>query len=164
MLPSRGWDAQSNQNANIPSSREGPLARVAQCRRPMASAGHVEAVEFRCSATEQVGFLGVICALGEKLAGVPEHRIAVGALVDGKVALEHASRRPECSNAGLDVGTPRGGQRLRRWGLGLLVEAESAHAHAEATEIDVNIRASRERLDRCGPAGKYLLVLAGVGA
>src|SRR5262245_52059687 len=130
----------------------------------MASAGHVKAVEPRCSAAEQVGFLRVACALGEKLAGVPEHRIAVRALVDGKVALEHASRRPECIDAGLDVGTPRGSQRLRRWRLGLLVETESAHAHAKAAEFDVNTRASGERLDRCGPAGKYLLVLAGIGA
>src|SRR5262249_44824909 len=152
-------------NANITSSREGPLPRVAHlCRRPLASAGHVKAVEFRSSASEQVGFLRVACALGEKLAGVPEHRIAVRALVDGKVALEHASRRPECIDAGLDVGTPRGSQRLRRWRLGLLVEAEAAHAHAEAAKFDVNIRASGERLDRCGPAGKYLLVLAGIGA
>src|SRR5262249_19992837 len=152
-------------NANITFPREGPLPRVASlCQRPMASAGHVKAVEFRCSATEQVGFLRVACALGEKLAGVPEHRIAVGALVDGKVALEHASRRPERVDAGLDVGPPRACQRLRRWRLGLLVEAEAAHPHAEAAEFDVNIRASGERLDRCGPAGKYLLVLAGIGA
>src|SRR5262245_18477931 len=138
--------------------------RPCLCRLPMASAGHVEAVEPRCSATEQVGFLGVACALGQKLAGVPEHRIAVGALVDGKVALEHASRRPERIDAGLDVGTPRGCQRLRGWGLGPLVEAEAAHAHAEAAEFDVDIRAGGERLDRCGPAGKYLLMLAGIGA
>src|SRR5262249_35672715 len=129
-----------------------------------ASAGYVKAVESRRGATEQVGFLGVACALGEKLAGVPEHRIAVGALIDGKVALEHASWWPECIDAGLDVGPPRACQRLRRWRLGLLVEAEAAHAHAEAAEFDVNIRASGERLDRCGPAGKYLLVLAGIGA
>src|SRR4029453_4346952 len=49
-------------------------------------------------------------------------------------------------------------------GLGVFVEAEAAHAHTEAAEFDVNIRASGERLDRCGPAGKYLLVLAGIGA
>src|SRR5215475_11885473 len=122
---------------------------------PMASAGHVEAVEFRCSAMEQVGLLGVACALGEKLAGVPEHRIAVGALVDGKVALEHASRRPECIDAALDVGTPRGSQRIRIGGFGLLVQAESPPSDAVAAEFDVNIRASGERLDRCGTAGKY---------
>src|SRR5262245_64997025 len=113
-------------NANITSSREGPLPRVAHlCRRPMASAGHVEAIKLRSSATEQVGFLRVACALGEKLAGVPEHRIAVGALVDGKVALEHASRRPNGIDAGLVVGTPVGGRGLRGGRLGLLVEPES---------------------------------------
>src|SRR5262249_59033614 len=31
-------------------------------------------------------------------------------------------------------------------------------------ELDVTIRAGGERLDRCGPAGKHLLVLAGIGA
>src|SRR5262249_21113465 len=61
-------------------------------------------------------------------------------------------------------GTPRVCQRLRGWGLGVFVEAEAAHAHTEAAEFDVNIRASGERLDRCGPAGKYLLVFAGIGA
>src|SRR5215510_1003566 len=138
--------------------------RPRMCRLLMALAGYVKAVESRCGATEQVGFLGVARALGQELAGVPEHRIAVGALVDGKVALEHASRRPERIDAGLDVGTPRGCQRLRGWGLGLLVEAEAAHAHAEAAEFDANIRTGRERLDRCGPARKHLLVLAGIGA
>src|SRR6516164_11363768 len=68
-----------------------PCASPMLCRLPMTSAGHVEAVEPRCSAIEQVGFLGVACALGKKLAGVPGHLIGGGALVDGKVALEHAS-------------------------------------------------------------------------
>src|SRR5262249_55428948 len=130
----------------------------------MALAGYVKAGESRCGATEQVGFLGVARAPGQELAGVPEHPIALGAPCDGKVALEHASRRPERIDAGLDVGTPRGCQRLRGWGLGLLVEAEAAHAHAEAAEFDANIRTGRERLDRCGTARKHLLVLAGIGA
>src|SRR5262249_403525 len=61
-------------------------------------------------------------------------------------------------------GTPGVCQRLGGWRLGQLLEAEAAQAHAEAAELDVNVRAGGERLDGCGPARKYLFVLAGIGA
>src|SRR6516165_12503500 len=60
-----------------------------------ASVGQVEPVEPRRGAPKQVGLFAVACALRQKLAGVPEHGIAVRALVDRKVALEHAPLRGE---------------------------------------------------------------------
>ena len=78
----------------------------------MNSAGQVEAVEPRCRGTKEIAFLGLSGAFRQKLAGIPEHRIAVGAFVDGEVALEHASRRGEGIDAGLDIGAPGVGQRL----------------------------------------------------
>src|SRR5439155_15945047 len=150
----------STRNSGVSKS-----AKVVLVARPDGrSAGQVEAVEPHCGTGKEVGLLGIACALRQQLAGVPEHRIAVGALVDGKVALEHASRGGERIDAGLDIRTPRICQHLRRWGLGLLVEAEATQAHTEATEFDVDVRTGGERLDRRGPDRKDLLVLAGIGA
>src|SRR6266702_7180736 len=132
--------------------------------RQSRSADRVEAIKPRCRASEEVGLFRVTCAFCQELAGIPEHRIAVGALVDRKVALEHRARRPESLDAGLDIGTPRRRQRLRGGRLGLLVEAETAKAHAESADLDKNVLASGERLDRCRPAGKYVLPLAAIGA
>src|SRR5712671_1903292 len=91
-----------------------------------------KAVEARRCAGKEVGLFRSAGAFGEKLAGVPEHRVAVGAPVDWKIALEHRARWTERLDAGLDVRMPGSREHLGRWRLGLLVEAEAADAHTEA--------------------------------
>src|ERR1051325_1296355 len=89
---------------------------------------------------KQIRFLTRARAFRENLAGIPEHRIAIRALVDREVALEHRARRPERRNAGLDVGLPGIGQRLRGRRIGKLLEAEAADAHAEPAELHGDVR------------------------
>src|SRR5215212_253895 len=62
------------------------------CRSKMvASANPVQSIKPLRRANEQVGLLGSARALRQNLAGVPEHRVAVRALVDREVALEHCA-------------------------------------------------------------------------
>src|SRR3546814_7369083 len=52
-------------------------------------------------------------ACGDALEGVPQHRIARAPPVDRVIAFEHRPARPERLDAGLDIGPPHIGQRLR---------------------------------------------------
>src|SRR4029077_114671 len=99
-----------------------------------------------------------------KLAGVPKHWVAVGPLVDRKVALKHGARGPERLDAGFKIGTPCRGQRLGGGRLGVPVEIEAANAHAKATELNVDVGTAGQGLDRRLPVGKHLVSLAGIGA
>src|SRR5262249_1592870 len=92
----------------------------------------------------------------------PEYRIAVRALVDREVALEHRAPGAECRDTGFDVRPPRLGQRLRRRRLGLRMEIGAADPHTEPAELEVDVVARRERLDGSGPCGKALVALAGI--
>src|SRR3954464_5921351 len=110
------------------------MTRASMLRNP------VEPIETLRGAEEQVGFFRRARALRENLAGVPEHRIAVRALVDREVALEHSARRTERRDAGFNVGLPRIGERLRRRRVGKLLEAEAPDAHAKPAELHGDIR------------------------
>src|SRR3954447_21671147 len=72
-----------------------------------------QTIEPRCGAAEQISLLRRACTFCHDLAGVPERLVAVGPLVDREVAFEHAARRAERLDAGLDIGFPRRGQFLR---------------------------------------------------
>src|SRR5436305_8212500 len=128
------------------------------------SAEHVEPVKPCCRPGEQIGFVRAAGAFGQKLAGIPEDWIAVGAFVDREVALEHATRRAERLDAGLHIRPPGRDKHFGRRRLGLLVEAEPANPHAKPAYFDEDIGAGGEPLDRCRPARKYLFVLAGIDA
>src|SRR5205085_5969478 len=119
----------------------------------------VEPIEPLRGAEEQIVFLVRARTLRQNLAGVPEHRIAIRALVDGEIALEHAARRAEGRDTGFDIGPPRIGERLRGRRIGELFEAEAANAHPEPAELHVDIRPLRQRLNGCLPAGEHVLVL-----
>src|ERR1700736_2586301 len=88
-------------------------------------------VEPPCRVAEQQRLLVGRGTGGEPLEGVPVGRVAAGNLVDRKVALEHAARRPERRDAGLDVGPPRVGELLRRGRALAVVEREAVDAHAD---------------------------------
>ncbi len=51
-------------------------------RRFQSSVGQVEPIEPRRGAAEQIRFLGRTCCPRQNLAGIPERRVAIGALVD----------------------------------------------------------------------------------
>src|SRR4029453_13918571 len=78
---------------------------------------------------------------GEALEGVPVNGVAVGALVDREVRLEHRALRPEISDAGLDVGLEGGGDLLGGWRQVVLLEAEAVDLHTEAAELHVDVGA-----------------------
>src|ERR1700736_3997171 len=65
-----------------------------------------EPVKPRCGAGEEIGLFGRRCAAGEPLEGVEQHRIAARALVDRKIAFEHAAVGAEILYASLDIGPP----------------------------------------------------------
>src|SRR6187401_584087 len=70
--------------------------------------------------------------LRQDLEGVPQLGVAAALLVGREVALEHAAVGPESLDAGLDIGPPGLGQRLRRGRRVLELEAEAERGHAEA--------------------------------
>src|SRR5262249_10799925 len=122
----------------------------------------VESIEPGGRASEELSLLVGARPFRQQFAGVPEHGIAVGALVDREVALKHAARSAESLDTGRNVGTPSGRQRLGgRW-VWLLMKAEPTHAHAKAPDLHVDVRASGKCLYRGGPAGKHLLVPPGI--
>src|SRR2546421_5436341 len=129
-----------------------------------SGADAVEPIDALRRTEEQIGFLGSARALGEQLAGVPEHRIAVRALVDREVALEHATRWAERRDAGFDVWPPSVRERLRGRRFGRLFETEAADAHAEPAEFYVDIRPLGERLNRLLPTREDVLALVGIDA
>src|SRR5215213_4116526 len=140
-----------NRKTWMPGTRPGMTERL-----------NVEPVKPLRGAEEQIVPLRGARALRQNLAGVPEHRIAVRALVDGEVALEHPTRRPERRDAGLDIGPPRAGEHLRRRRIRVLLEAEAADTHAEPAELHINVRPLRQRFNRLLPARKDILVLIGI--
>src|SRR5882757_5753987 len=108
-------------------------------RPGMTKLSDVEPVEPLRRPDEQVGLLGRARALRQDLAGVPEHRITVGALVDREIALEHRALWPEGVDARLDIRPPSVSEPLRGRRIGTRVEPVAAQPHAEATELHVNI-------------------------
>src|SRR5262249_49576981 len=103
-------------------------------------------------------------AAGQNLARVPVRRIAVSALVDREVALEHAALGAEAFDAGLEIRPPGicqclGGERVL-----VLVEIETADAHAEPPELHVCVRTTRERPDRDRPAREHFRALPPIAA
>src|SRR4029077_20041401 len=84
--------------------------------------------------------------------------------VDGKVTLKHRARRPEGLDTSLNVGAKSSGHHLGRRRFGLLVEAQASVALTKSAELDVNVGAGSERLDRCLPARKHLVALAPIHA
>src|SRR3954454_7421447 len=85
----------------------------------------VEPIEAFRGAEKQIVLLSCARAFRQNLAGVPEHRIAVGTLVDREIALEHPACRPERRDARFDVGLPGIGERLRGRRVGKLLKAEA---------------------------------------
>src|ERR1051326_3476505 len=98
------------------------------------------------------------------LARVPIGRIRVGALVDRKIALEHAAAGAEAFDAGLEIRPERPRQGFRGERTRLFVEIEAADPHAEPAEFNVCVRAARERPDRGGPAGENFVAAPRVAA
>src|ERR1700693_3566598 len=92
-----------------PISTRSRVGRRKRCRASSCAASsgrQVEPVEPRRGAAKQTRLLGRTCASGQNLAGVPERRVAIGALVDRKIALEHAAAGAEAFDAGLEIRAP----------------------------------------------------------
>src|SRR5947207_9262517 len=124
------------------------------------SGSDTEAVESRRSAVKQAGLFTRARTVGQPLAGVPEHAVTVGTLVDRKIAFKHGAIGTECRDAGLDVGPPCRGELLRaRWQLAL-VQVEAKQSHAEATELHVHVGARRKLADAGTPLGEHRVAFA----
>src|SRR5947209_10667770 len=115
------------------------------------SADAVEPIEAFRSAEEQIGFVRGAGALGQQLAGVPKHRIAVRTFVDGEIAFEHPTRWAEDRNASFDVRPPGIRKRLRGWRIGVSLKAEAPDAHTEPAKLYEDVRPLRQRFDRFLP-------------
>src|SRR5262249_13094526 len=170
-----GWDQSATrqcENRGAPRDRCGarprkvrshpsPLAcRVLQRASPYAS----KAIKPNRGSRKEVRLFCLGRASRQQLAGVPEYRIAVGALVDREVALEHRARRSKGLDASLNVGAPCIRQSLGRARFSWLVEADPANAHAEPPELHMHVLAGRQPLNRGRPARKHLFALTRIGA
>ena len=82
--------------------------------RPWAISSRAQPVKSRRGAREESGLLGRRGTAREPLERIEQHRVAARALVDGKVALEHAAVGAERLDAGLDIGPPGVRQLTRR--------------------------------------------------
>src|SRR6266849_2268778 len=130
--------------------------------RQLLSADHVEPIKSHCGMSEEIGFFFTARAFCQKLAGIPKDRIAVGALVDREVALEHGARRAERLDACLHIGAPRRRQGFGGRRLGLLMKSKSTEAHAESADLDKHVGAGGQPPDRPSPGRKHLLALAAI--
>src|SRR5947209_243863 len=100
------WPASAADRAIARPTTPAPMTRTCMRGLVTRSADPVEPIDALRSTREQIGLLGGTRALGEQLARIPEHRIAVRALVDRKVAFEHAARGAERRDASFDIGLP----------------------------------------------------------
>src|SRR6202022_3102472 len=114
--------------------------------RPRA-AHPVEPIESCCRPAEEVSFLRTAEALCQQLACIPEHLVAVGALVDREIALKHGARRSERRDASLNVGPPGNCQYLGGRRIGVPGEANPAETHAKSADLDPHVLAFSEPLD-----------------
>src|SRR5437899_9510675 len=131
---------------------------------PKSSGRQVEPIEPRRGAAEQIRFLGRTCRTRQNLAGTPERRVAIGALVDGEVALEHAAPGAESFDAGLEIRPPgmrQGFGGKRPW---LLVKIEPADPHPEPAELHADVLTTGERPDGGGPAREHFRPLRRIGS
>src|SRR4051794_38897452 len=147
--------ASSSPSPVSPSKRSGPR----RSRPPSSSAELVDAAR---RAREQGRLLASRGLGGDPLEGIPQHAVAAGDLVDGKVALVHAAVRSEQLYASFDPRPEGLGQFLRARRLGPLVEVEPAHRHAEAADLDGDVLALGELGHGLLPGRPHLVVAAGV--
>src|SRR5215211_4972798 len=123
-----------------------------------------EAIDLRGCAAEQALLLGGTGRPREALAGVPEHAVAVGAFVDGEIALEHGAVGAKGFDAGLDVGPPQSGKLFGARRQFALMHVETEQPHAETAQLHVDVGARGERPDALVPLGEHLVALALVAA
>src|SRR5215475_6903585 len=90
----------------------------------------------------------------EPLERIPDHLVAAHALIDRKVALEHAALRAEHLDAGLHERSPRRGKLARRRRQHLFVETEATYRHRLSAELQHNIRTLRQFPQMLSPVGK----------
>src|SRR5258708_22402108 len=98
-------------------------------------------VKPRRGAGEEIGFFGRRGAAREPLERVEQHRIAAPALVDRKIALEHAAVGAEIFDAGIDIGPPGIGHLTRRGRHRCQVEIEGVDDHRQPAELHIRVRA-----------------------
>src|ERR1700674_560942 len=138
------------------------VGRRKRCRASSCAASserQFEPVEPRRGAAEQIRLLGRTCRPGQYLAGVPECRVAIGALVDRKIALEHAAAGGGAFDAGLEIRPPGVRQGCGRERPRMPVKIEAADPHPEPAELHADVRAAGERPDGGGPAREHFLPL-----
>src|SRR5690349_812277 len=128
------------------------------------NSSNAESIEARCGPAEQIGLLGGARALGQSLAGVPVHAVAVRTLVDREIAFEHRPVGAEGRDAGLDIRPPQRRELLGARRQLALVHVEAEHPHAEAAQFHMHVGTRRQLLDARAPLGEDLVALALVAA
>src|ERR1700730_2465877 len=72
-----------------------------------------EPVKPRCGGGEEIGLFGCGGATREPFAGVEQHRVAAGTLVDREITIEHAAAGAEILDTNIDIRPPRIGHLIR---------------------------------------------------
>src|SRR5258708_21215833 len=122
--------------------------------RFIRGASDAQPIDPRRGAVEQAGLFVCTRALGQSLAGVPEHAVAVRSLVDREIAFEHGAVGAEGRDAGLDIGPPRRGKLLRARRQLAFVQVEAEHPHAKAAQLHLHVGAGREPPDTRAPVAE----------
>ena len=147
------------QRAGIPQGRVGVRPAL---RR--SESVELQPVKVRRGLGEHRRLLRLAVLRGEALEGVEDHLIAALAFVRRKIALEHASIGSEGLDAGLYIGPPRRGGLFRGRRLRPQMKVIAEQAHRKPAELDHDIGAFGDFLDRGLPDRKDLLAPAGVAA
>src|SRR5437879_3182355 len=121
----------------------------------VVSRSDAETVEPRCRPVEQVGLLGSARPVRQPLAGVPEHAVAVGDLVDAEVAFEHRPAWPEGRDAGLSIRSSERRELFRAGRQLAYMHVETEHPHTEAAQLHVHGGARLELSDALAPVGEH---------
>ena len=131
--------AGSSPSSSVLGRPKGPTCRGIALFRAVSPASSGESIDGSGRLFEQCGSLARRIRLCRPFECVPENAIAEHPLVDGEIALEHATVSAEVMHASLDMWLPcRCKLRRRRRALSL-VKIEAGHPHSKTTELDVDV-------------------------
>ena len=119
--------------------------------RSTAGPNGVDSVNSRRGVVEQSPALVQGVASGDAFEGVPDRRVGVHSLLDGKVAFEHAALNTEFFYAKFEIGRHHFGELVRSRRVCALVPIETRALGAESAQFDDGVWAFSQHRDPPAP-------------